>query len=392
MLETLLNVEEYGSGTGPDLFLRLTSPLRSPEHYDHALAQELITRHAALRERLTAAGVEPSWQPPRVVSESAPLSVMALATSLHQHYLPRFRHLALVLMPESVASETAWSQWVERAVRGPFSPQVRWVCPDPIERNAFKQVARGTPRLIHTCVAGLNMAAALEEISEAAGDLETPQGRFRHLFVQMSRALGAGDLQLAEQCRTEAVAMAGSQGWRHLQVVAQIALGSGLLSAEGPQAALAEYRQAEAVALQAQAEGEPSGARLLLQARLAVGSALVASADWKHAASVYEQVAVLAAQIGDLLMELEGWRMAAWCHEQAQSWEEAWYCGSRALETAQLMDAPARQSSTLGYAGACLLRLTELAHFSDKRTEIEQQMEHLLGPVWQPTSPGGTQA
>ncbi|AKJ02805.1 hypothetical protein [Archangium gephyra] len=391
MLETLLTVEEHGSGTGPDLFLRLTSPLRTPEHYEHALAQELLTRHAALRERLVAAGVEPSWQPPRAASDSAPLSVMALAASLQQHYSPRFRHVALVLMPESVASTNALSQWVERAVRGPFSPQVRWICPDPSERNALEQVARGTPRLIHTCVAGLDMAAALEEISEAAGELDTPPGRFRHLFVQMSRALGAGDLRLAEQCRSEAVALAGAQGWRHLQVAAHIALGSGLLSAEGPLAALAEYRQAEAVALQARAEGDPSGDRLLLQARLAVGSALVASADWKQAAAVYEQVAALAAQIADPLMELEGWRMAAWCHEQAQSWEESWHCGTRALETAQLMDTPARQNSTLGYAGACLLRLTARPPFSDKRTELEQRMEHLLGPEWQPTSPGGTQ-
>ncbi|OJT23148.1 hypothetical protein BO221_19950 [Archangium sp. Cb G35] len=392
MLETLLSVEEHGSGTGPDLFLRLTSPLRSPEHYDHALAQELLTRHAALRERLAAAGVESSWQPPRVAPEASPLSVMALAASIHQHYSPRFRHVALVLMPESMASEKAWAQWVERTVRGPFASPVRWICPESSERNALEQVARGTPRLIHTCVAGLDMSTALEEISEAAGDLDTPEGRFRHLFVQMSRALGAGDLRRAEQCRTEAVEMAGARGWRHLQVVARIALGSGLLSAEGPQAALAEYRQAEAVALQAQEEGNPSGARLLLQSRLAVGSALVASADWKNAASVYEQVAALAAQIGDPLMELEGWRMAAWCHEQAQSWEESWHCGTRALEAAQLMDAPARQNSTLGYAGAGLLRLTEQAHFKDKRTELEQQMEHLLGPEWQPTSPGGPQA
>ncbi|KFA91923.1 hypothetical protein [Archangium violaceum] len=392
MLETLLTVEEHGSGTGPDLFLRLTSPLRSPEHYDHALAQELLTRHAALRERLAAAGVESSWQPPRVAPEAAPLSVMALAASIHQHYSPRFRHVALVLMPESMASEKAWAQWVERAVRGPFAAPVRWVCPEPGERSALEQVARGTPRLIHTCVAGLDMATALEEISEAAGDLDTPEGRFRHLFVQMSRALGAGDLRRAEQCRTEAVEMAGARGWRHLQVVAWVALGSGLLSAEGPKAALAEYRQAEAVALLAQEEGDPSGARLLLQSRLAVGSALVASADWKNAASVYEQVAALAAQIGDPLMELEGWRMAAWCHEQAQSWEESWHCGTRALEAAQLMDAPARQNSTLGYAGADLLRLTEQVHFKDKRTELEQQMEHLLGPEWQPTSPGVPQA
>ncbi len=76
--------------------------------------------------------------------------------------------------------------------------RTQWRTFAALPRSVLEQVSRGTPWLIHICVAGLDMAAALEEISEAAGDLETPEGRFRHLFVQMSRALGAGSLRLAE--------------------------------------------------------------------------------------------------------------------------------------------------------------------------------------------------
>ncbi|MFY0573455.1 PAAR domain-containing protein [Cystobacter fuscus] len=275
-------------------------------------------------------------------------------------------------------------------MRRAHEPNVRLVCIDSREAPILTEVARTQARRVRTHVADLDMGAALEEVSTAAGRLNTPYGRYRHLYVQLGRALAAKDLGRAERLAGEAAALAYQQKWGHLLVASWFALGAGYLSMGKPVEAIRTYWQAEDAALEAQARGESSALALRLKVRLALGAALVSAAVYERGATVYEDTAPLAEQLQDTRMLLECWRMAAYCHELARAADASWRCGIEGLKVAQRMDDETRRSSTLGYLGEGMLRLTRTWTYRDHGVAIERQMEKFLGPRWRPSESGET--
>ena len=389
-LETFFQVEEHESGTTPDLFLRLTPPFDEPAEYGLDLVEHLSENYAVLREELEAAGADASWSaPPTAKGKDDVDTLFEAATSFHVHHQPLFRHLVLVLLPEGISSPKDWAQWVERAVRRANEAHVRLVCVDYRDAVALAEVARAQAHRVRTRMAGLDMGSALEEVSEAAGRLDTPHGRYRHLFVQLGRAIEARDMPRAEQLAAEAAVLAQKQGWGHLLVASWFALGSGYLAVGNPAEALRTYRHAEAAALEAHARGEPTAQALHLKVRLALGAACVSASLHTRGAAVYEESAPLAETLGDTRMLLECWRMASYCHELARAHDDSWRCALEGLKVARRMDDETRRTSTLGYLGQGMLRLTKTWKYREHGPAIQQQLEKLLGPRWQPTIPRG---
>jgi tetratricopeptide (TPR) repeat protein len=387
LLEAFFAVEDHESGTLPDLFLTLTPPFKAPASYGFELIAALSSMHEEIRADLTEAGASSSWRVPQQPSgRDDTQALFDVAASFHAHHQPLFRHLALVLLPERVSSPRAWARWVERAVRSAVPEGVRLVCFDAPDAVALAGVATTQPQRVRTHVAALDLNAALEEISTAAGGLDTPAGRYRQLFVQLGRAIEQRDLPRAEHLAAEAAALSQQQGWGHLLVAAHFALGSGYLSAGDALAALRAYRQAEIAAEHSRAE--PYGLALLLKVRMALGTALLMADAPARAATMYEEAALLAEQAGDLLLRLECWRMAAYCHERARAYEASWGCGLKALAVARNMDEQSRRTSTLSYLGEGMLRLTRRRKYRNHGRAIEQQLTQLLGAAWRPASPG----
>src|SRR5262249_27936007 len=153
-----------------------------------------------------------------------------------------------------------------------------------------------------------------------------------------------------------------------------MALGGALLAAQQTDEALASYRAARQAAEAAVAAGDPAGPKLLVPTRFAEGAALVAGGRLAEAAAVYEAAAPVAAAQGDQLMTLEGWRMAAYCHEQVAAGDLAWRCGEQALAAGAALDEDARAASTLPYAGQGLLRLAQQECYRDRADAVRRQM------------------
>lgn len=391
LLETFFQVEDHESGVTPDLFLRLTASFDEPERYGLDVVESLSEQYTSIRDDLAAAGADASWTAPRPVRGQDDVDALhEAAASFHAHHQPLFRHLVLVLLPEGGMPAQAWAQWVERAVLRAREPNVRLVCIDSREAPTLTEVARKQARRVRTHVADLDMGAALEEVSTAAGRLDTPHGRYRHLYVQLGRALEAKDLGRAERLASEAASLAHQQKWGHLLVASWFALGAGYLAMGRPVEAIRTYRQAEEAALEAHARGEPTALALRLKVRLALGAAFVSAASYERGATVYEETAPLAEHLQDTRMLLECWRMAAYCHEMAHAPDASWRCGVEGLKVAQRMDDETRRSSTLGYLGEGMLRLTQTWKYRDHGEAITRQLEKLLGPRWRPSDSGGT--
>ncbi|MBZ4397814.1 hypothetical protein [Myxococcus sp. AS-1-15] len=385
LMDTFFVVEEHDGGVSPDLFLRLEVPFAAPSHHGLELVEAMASQYHAIRHDLAQAGVDASWVPPRREPGQDDSRVfLQAAQSFHEHHQPLFRHLVLVLLSEEVSSSADWTAWVERTVLQAHAAQVRLVCFDDPASPTLAEVARAQARRVRTCVAGLDMGAAMEEVSSAAGHLDTPQGHFRHLYVKLGRALEARDLGAARSLATEAVAVAKAQEWSHLVVATHVALATGCMTKEDFPAAVACYRSAEAEALAAHQRGEAQGLPLQLKVRMALGGALICARTYSRSGDLYRDTAPLAEQLKDDRMLLECWRMAAYGYELARDHDASWACGVRAFPVAHRMDEETRRTSTLGYLGDGLMRLTRTWKYRAHRSVVEEQMSRLLGPAWRP--------
>ena len=359
----------------PDLFVQIRTPFGSPEEYSAAVRQEFLTQYVDSWEALPE-----SARPPRF-SESAG-SLQATCAAFLTHHQQVFEHLVLVFHPSEVSDDEAFALWLGQTAKGAApTPRLRFLVllprgkGEPLAASIVK-AAEGYARAE---TPDLNVPELLETLSRQAGNLGSPGGRFRHLFVQLSSAIGAGDLAQAERLGSAALAITKAQCWPSLGVAVNFALGGGYLAAGRLPEALAEYQAAQSSAEHAAQAGETGAGGLVLRSQLAVAATQVRSGDYLSAAAMYEKSAPIAEQEADLRMQLECHRMASFCHESAGSAPLAWTAAQRALAVAQQMDPAMRSTSTLPYLGEALARLSRENLPGLTPSLLSEQLRQLLG-------------
>jgi tetratricopeptide (TPR) repeat protein len=387
MVEAFLEKEgDERMGECPDLFLRLDEPFDDPARYGYALREALVRME---EESRTGMGEEwPVWScPPVKEGETDVEAFLAACDSLRDHYESLCEHLVAVLLPARGEDASAWLKWLGSAVEKARSFHVRLVVLDDARTLVLEPLAELRPDRVVTIPAKLEMGRALEELSQEAGNLDTPGGQFRELFVRLGNAAAKGDVERARTLGAQAVAVAASQELYALVVAAHFAVGGALLGAGRPGEALEQYQQAEAAAGESAKKGEPQGAQLRLSSRMAQGAARVTAQEYPQAAALYEETAPLARELKDARMELECWRMASWCCEVAKEVERAWEHGQRAWEVGRAMDEGTRKTSTLPYVGEALVRLSQERQGAQAARAMESEVESILGSDWRPEAP-----
>ncbi|MEM7155011.1 MAG: hypothetical protein AAF799_19340 [Myxococcota bacterium] len=385
MLDAFVQVEAI-EGQTEDLLLLLDSPFEDPGRYGMALVAEIAELYEALREPLGAAGMaDTSWGPPPPPRSpnQGPLDIAYLrgtAASFHEHHQPLLRHLSLLLHPKSVSDRAAFTTWLNDAVQAFDDPSLRLVL---AERIAFPVAHElSPPPQVHTVDADLDMPGALVELNEEAG-VDDPPGQFRQAYLEMGNAMGRRDIAAAVPHADRAVAIAQSQGWGHLVVAAHTTLASGHVGVQQYPEAMERYRRADVIARDAHDAGERWGLQLMLQARLGSGSVCVATASWPLGAEIYgEQARPVAEAMGDLRMQLETQRMAAYCNEQRGEIDAAWEQSVAALAIGDRIPQEDRSTTTLAFVGEAMLRMCEHRSRRGQAPVVEREMTRLLGPAW----------
>lgn len=386
MVEAFLEKEgDERLGECPDLFLHFDEPFEEPAKYGAALREALLALVEESRAGLEAeAGLSPGGTCPPARAGAGVESFLEACGWLRGHYESLCEHLAVVLMPSRVVEATAWVAWLREVVEKAESPHVRLVVLDDARTLTLEPLAELLPEKVVTIPARLNMPGALEELSRDAGNLDTPGGRFRDLFVRMGNAATKGVVGKVETLGAQAVALAAEQGCFSLVVTAHFVVGGALLGVKQPREALGHYQKAEAAAAEAEGRGEAQGADLRLKSRLAQGTALVSAQEYPPAAKLYEETAPLARKLGDALMELECWRMASWCCEMARDVDKAWEHGQCAWVVGQALEARTRETSTLAYVGEALVRLSHARQGEQAARDVESDVVSVLGKDWRP--------
>jgi tetratricopeptide (TPR) repeat protein len=229
--------------------------------------------------------------------------------------------------------------------------------------------------------AQLDLPAALQELSDAAGNLDTPGGKFRDLFLRMGNALQAGELERALGYADAAAELAKTQALWHLAVPVQVAVATTLLARGRGAEGLERYTRAEEAAEAGTAQADPVLAalckKLYLQSRLAHGAGLAGMKEWRNAASLFELTVPLAAAENDANAVLDCHRLASFCHEQSGDAERAWQAALSGLAHARQLEPSAREHSTLPSLGEALQRMAAKRPPAATKPVLEQLVQLL---------------
>ncbi len=374
----------------PDLLLRLRSRFEDPEGHGLLLRAEFLEMLDKAEKALAEEGPRTRWTCPSPVSGASDLQALVAALeAFRAAHAPKGGVVGVWLDPEAVGDEGLYALWLQQLVKA-APGGCRFAVLDDRARPALEGLEGADPEQVHSAVADLDMSAAQEEISRQGGDLETPGGQFRHLFVRMSNAAKEQDVEGAVALADRAVAIAEEQKWHALAAAAHMAAG-GVLATGQPQGARARYGLAEGLAIRAEEEGDAQSRRVRLAARLASGAVLISTGELAEAAAWYRETVPVAEAVEDARSVLDCWRLASYCYEQSGAVREAWETGLAGFEVGRKLDLEARKASTLPYLAEGLMRMTTRRPMRDQAQGMEELIVATLGRDWRPAAASAQQ-
>lgn len=384
MVKLFIQIQNESMGSTPDLFIPLSTPFKGSGYYGSYLAREIIRYHDESREAIIEIGFPEIWQPPDMNNSLQDVEVLRdLCISFLHCYGNLFENLVLFLSPSHISDLDGFQTWILNFLQSNPPLRLRLTVVDDISSPQLELLSGEGQKLIMTVSPELQMADAWEEMAEQP-TRNGPDYIFRRHFVALLNAAAKGDDIAMNKAAVSALKVTDALKWPHLSTAVHLAVGTACLNGQKIGKAIEKYRAARQSAQDAAQIGQPAAAKLTIQSWFAEGAALVSTGEFKEAARVYEIVAPLAEKEGDVLMTMEGWRMAAYCHEQYDALEDAGRCGDLALDAAEQMDEEMRLNTTLVYAGQGLLRVVQKGQGDDERADlIHQRMARLVGHDWQ---------
>lgn len=381
MIDLFLEMQNEEISDIPDLFIRFEEPFENPTQYGFVLRESLCAQYEEIREGISQEGILENWTCPPPQPGDIP-TLINCCKSFREYYDALMEFMVVVLTPSKVMDVSEWEQWLMNLVSADLPPTLKVMVVDSLDSPALERLAETAGDRLKSVAPALNMPGAMEElVRDVPG--HSPGHTFRRLFVALTNAAGAGDLKKSQKVADSALAIATKEKWPQMQIVIHMALAGTFIGAGKFEDALANYQQAEQVAVSAEKEGDPAAATLIVKAKMAQASALIGQSRYADAAAIYESAAALAENQQDHFMSLENWRMSAYCRETADQLDDSWKSGQMAIQATEKMDEETRMNSTVAYVGQGLLRVAEKRNDNKGAQTVEQRMVELIGPDWQ---------
>lgn len=384
LVEIFLEAQTREGTAVPDFIMRLAAPFSDPLQHGVQLRQVFEDEVRAAAEDMAEAGVATDWVPPPPDPRMDDIGhLLACMHSFRLHYGALFERVVVVLMPEPVVDPAVWAWWVERLVQRGAPEHLRVMLFDDAAAPILDAVAAKYPAQMMTLAPELDMTGAIDELAKQVGG-STPADVYRRLFVGMSTAAQKGNISGSLSLGASAMRVADQQGWVQQVAVVHMALGSILMGAGRLQEAVSAFRASGAAAEASREGGDAGSERVVVQARLAEGAALLQEDAIDRAAAAYDGAVALAEaqQPPDPMLLLECRRMSAYCHERLGRPDLAWHHLGMALKAAEGIEEAQRLQTTLPYVVRSMLRLTEQPAYQRYRPLVEDRLTRVLGPDW----------
>jgi hypothetical protein len=356
-----------------ETFIVFDQPFDHSTGYAKALKKSLAAHYDASREAIERVGGTADWQyAPDALPDSPQVFVQSL-NALAQHHKALLRTLVAVIMPATIASETAWTDWLGRALRIGLAPQLRLIVIDRQEHPrclALAESAHPQLQVDPVPIDAIDLAAETFAQEPAAG----AAGVFRNLLTGLFNLVDKGTPEQVKLKAADAIEYARGNNMPDQEVVVRLMTAGALLKAKNFDEAVTHYQHARLCAEKLMETDHPAAQDLVLQGWFGEASAHFAANKLPETIHCYQEAASVAEAIPKPILWIESLRMGAYCHRLNGDDEGAIQCCERALQVAEQMRPEARIVTTLPLVGMELLHLLDNSR-TRKMERIKTQLD-----------------
>ena len=346
---------EYTVGS---LFIVLDTPFLNAIQYSRELKESLAGQYQASLEDLKQQGISPDWQfNPEEYPDSASgfvQSLLSFGSSHHQN----IGHLVAVLMPSDVTDNEAFSAWLTRVLAGRLPERLRFVVIDSLNTPRLSPLIAAENQQIQVDSPKIDALTTAQE-TFAQEKTVGPAGVFRNFLIGLMTLVEKGSVEQVKIKAVDALKFARKQNWAEQEFVVTMLVAGALLKEKRFNEAVKDYQGARQVAEKAIADGHPSGRELVLQTWFGQAAAHLAAGELEKAAECYDQAAILAQQIPNVILGIEAFRMGCFCFSRLQETDAAMDRGQKALILGTRLKPDVRNMTTMPIAALDLLRVID---------------------------------
>lgn len=386
LLQCFFEVQKYETlySTG-DLFIVFDATFENSIQYSRALKEALAGQYEASREDLKQQGITPDWQfTPEQFSDSATGFIQSLSAFGSKHH-KIIDHLVAVLLPRSVADDNAFAAWLRRALDAGIPERLRLVVIDFMETPRLAGLVDAGHERLYVDIPPIDALAMAQETFAQEGGMG-PAAVFRNFLMGLVTLIDKGSADQVKAKAVDAFAFARKQHWADQEVAIALLVAGACLKEKHFDEAIEIYERARQTALQTVATGHPAGQKLVLQTWFGEAVGHLAAGDTLRAAACYDQAASVARGVPDLVLTIEAFRMAAFCHARLGNRDAAVERGVHALDVGQRLKPEVRGMTTLPLAAVDLLRVVEperVRFMEEIKHQLEARLDQLRAAVEQ---------
>ncbi len=360
MLQCFFEVQKLDSelATG-DLFIVFDTAFENSIQYSRDLKLALAGQYEASRDDLTQQGITPDWS---YLPESYPDTATGFVQSLcsfearHQEIKG---HVAAVLMPSNIADNSAFQAWLQRALEAAIPERLRLAVIDTVENPQLLPLIELKHPLVFIDSPPVDALSTAQETFAQEGGVG-PAAVFRNFLIGLVALIAKGTADQVKAKSKDALAFARKQKWLDQEVVVAMLVAGALLKEKRFAEAISGYKETRATAQQAADASHPAGKDLVLQTWFGQAGAHLAAGETAQAADCYDQAALVAKSIPNLILAIEAHRMAMFCHARLNNRDPAIERGTAAMGLGEQMEPDMRNNTTLPIAAVDYLRVIEL--------------------------------
>jgi len=343
--------------TTGDMFIVFDTPFENSIQYSRALKEMLVGRYQASHDDLRAEGITPDWVfDPATVPHSVAGFVESMR-SFGSHHQESIGLLVAVLMPSQMRLEAydAFGDWLARALAANLPGQLRLVVVDSVEHPRLGKLTAHP--LVYVDAPEIDAFQTAQEsfAQEGVG----PAAVFSSLLMALMTLVERAPADQAKAKAADATAFARQQGWVDQEAAVAVMLSGAFLKEKRFDEALQANDHAREMAQKAVEADHPAGRQLVMQTWFGEAGIHFAAGDLLKAADAYQQAGILAQDVPNAVLAVEGLRMEAFCRSRAGHTDAAIQAGQNAIALGSHLQPDLRLMSTLPIAALDLLRMLD---------------------------------
>jgi len=377
LLQCFFETQKYETDyTTGDLFIVFDAPFVHSIQYSRELKEALAGQYEASREQLNQQGISPDWESTPGQYPASATGFMRSLDSFRTTHNSQIGHVVAVLMPQSVADADAFAAWLTRALGTDVPASLRFIVVDSLETPGLNELGESFRSLTHVQTLKIDAMVTAQETFAQEGGVG-PAAVFRNHLMGVVTLIEKGSADQVKCKAADALAFARKEKWADQEVVIAVLVAGALLKEKRFDEATQTYQSARQAALQTVDCGHPAGQALVLQTWFGEAGVHLAAGDLESASHCYDEAAIVAPIIPNLILAIEAIRMGAFCQARMDNRQQAIEKGQSAMLLGRQLQPEDREMSTLPIVAVDLLRVIE----PERVVCIENAKSRLQGRV-----------